>query len=553
MKFRPATLSNLLIILWPLCAMAAQRSEDVALPAVESVQQQLISAAKAGDSERIRTLLAQGALLYEKDNCGYTPFEWAAIYGHVACLHTFLDELESNPPPDSKDDSSYYATLQTMKRCNVEFDIFKREGKSTELSELARCILTMYDSGREWVDNIPGRRKIHSKVFWRLQTQLSLNVVLTCFSSGNEVLQQALLSAGAIRASDNPYQAIKAFINNPQDDYCHSREYRQALLYVGARPAQNGMGLNWYSEETIKERHFHTLMRFAIAEEHEDLLTALIATKPDLTKTYSDESSSPAIETPLIDFAGELGKTRMAKLLLDAGAPVNQRPWYSKVTPFNNACHKKLIDMAQLFFEAGARIEDTDNIQKGLMSLFLGKHSYCKMLLQGSIRRYAPSKKEAKIAMQHIAQLIYGLSTQFPAHAIYEILLFATGEMKDREGNTIAPDWTKALRNSLAVLYLYKRNGNKLYPLWEQTIRCMIKDPEQQTRFISKLEDYIRPFLGNEVVGLACAHLMQRIAEDAGEVLQSEYENDFFGKDFGLYRDHMAQGPLKIDELGEII
>ncbi len=100
MKERILGLIGLLLVSSSLCAMNQERTKEVAFPAVvENVQQQLFSAAKAGETERIKTLLAQGALLAEQDRLGYTAFEWAAIHGHIDCVNIFLDELENNTPP----------------------------------------------------------------------------------------------------------------------------------------------------------------------------------------------------------------------------------------------------------------------------------------------------------------------------------------------------------------------------------------------------------------------------------------------------------------------
>lgn len=105
MNIRIFTLSALLTILWGLCANAAQRSEEVALPAFD-VQQRLIRAAKAGDADGIKELLAQGALIVESDSTrltDLTAFEWAALKGHLTCCNLLLDELENNTPASAKE------------------------------------------------------------------------------------------------------------------------------------------------------------------------------------------------------------------------------------------------------------------------------------------------------------------------------------------------------------------------------------------------------------------------------------------------------------------
>ncbi len=533
MKIRTFALRNLLMILWPLCVMAAQRSEEVALPAVENVQQQLISAAKAGDANRIRTFLAQGALLCQQDSSGRTPFDWAAIYGHVACLHIFLDELENNTPLDRRNE--YYETLKGIKMHHVDLGIFQRDPQNTQIRDLAPFLLRMYDHLDDWGHEIPGCKRLLIEIYYRVADLLSLNIVLNCFSSSDNVLQQALLAAGAHRETGNldhlfnPLQRPRSIL-------------RLALLCAGEAPDANATTPPLIKEE-IRENNLRRLMQFAIREEHEDLLRALIAIESSFIAVIN--AGGTFIGVPPLHWAAWYNRARMARLLLDAGAPVNRE--HGSDAAFRFAYERKSYDVAQLLFESGASI--TYEYTRELGIEHFGKHPYFKILLQGSKKRYAPTKNDAKIAMQNVAQLIYifGITCNLPPYVVYELFLFATGEQNDEQGNPIAQEWTQALRKSLAVLYLYKCNGNKLYPLWEQTIRCIIKDPEQQARFISKLENFLRPFLGNEVIRLACSHLMQKIAADACHEQRSIYENDLFGEDFELYNNHMAQGPLKID------
>ncbi len=503
---------------------------EVALPTVENVQQQLSSAAKTGDADRIRALLAQGALLCQKDRFGYTPFDWAAIHGHVACLQIFLDALENNTPPDRQD--AYYRTLLGIKMQHLDLDIFQRDPQSTNLTELATLLFYIYFSSRgNWGDEIPGLFELLTNIYFRLGDQLSLNIVLSCFSSS--VLEQALVSAGGLRADD-----AENLFGSLRD--CNSIYFRQAWLCAGGDPVTY-TNLRIPSTQEIRQYHLNRLMRFAIREEHEDLLRALIAEGASVTT--GTRSTAPFSDMPPLHVAAWFGKTRMAKLLLDAGAPVDRK--HGSDTAFRYAYESKSDDVAQLLFESGASITYEYTRELGIQ--YFGKHPYFKMLLQGSKRRYAPTKNDAKIAMQNVARLIYALN-HLPAYVIYEIILFAAGEQNNDQGQLIAPEWTKTLRNSLAVLYLYKCNGNKLYPLWEQTIRCIIKDPEQQTLFISKLENFLRPFLGNDVIRLACSHLMQKIAADACDVQRSIYENDLFGEDFGLYCKHLKEsGHLAIN------
>ncbi len=534
MSFRIFGLSSLLIISMNLGGAMTTQRIDVALPAVENVQQQLISAAKAGDADRIRTLLAQGALLCQKDSCWYTPFDWAAIYGHVTCLHIFLDELENNTPIDCRDE--YYETLKGIKMHHVDLGIFQRDPQSIEIKCLAPFLLRMYDHFGDWGHEIRGSPNLLREIYDRIRDQLSLNIVLNYFSSGDNVLQQALLASGAHREIGNldhlfnPLQGPRSIL-------------RLALLCAGEAPDINHTTAP-PSKEKIREHHLTRLMRFAIREEHEALLRALI------DEGISVRTATVSSDWPNLHVAAWYGKVGMARILLDAGAPIDQRR--GSDTAFCFACERKSYDVAQLLFESGTSIEDS--YTRRLCIRHLGKQPFYKMLLTGSKKRYAPTKNDAKIAMQNIAFLIYifGTTCNLPPYVIYELLLFATGEQKDEQGDPIAPEWTRSIKKSLSVLYLYKCNGNRLFPLWEQTIKCLVKDPQQQALVISNLENFIRPVLGNDVVKLACIFLMQKIAADAGPQQQLAYENALFGKDFELYCKYLkGSGYLAIDGNGK--
>ena len=50
----------------------------------------LIEAASMGDTEKVQTLLAQGADVNAKDNDGFTALMMAAVYGHIDIVHALL-------------------------------------------------------------------------------------------------------------------------------------------------------------------------------------------------------------------------------------------------------------------------------------------------------------------------------------------------------------------------------------------------------------------------------------------------------------------------------
>ncbi len=501
-------LTSLLIISWSLCALAAQCAE-VTLPAVEDVQQQLINAAKAGDAAHIKALLTQGALIVEPDSSGMdklTAFEWAAIRGHIECCNVLLDELESNTPSAVKvvqtGHYDYQKLIYIKLHRNLIIPLFQRDLKSTSLAELSKCIEEIRQQMRKHPSICITLKDIADK----LDDQLSLNTVLSFFSSDDRALRLALVSAGAEYATD----AHTVRDNDKQDD-------------------------------------LERLLKFAVVEKNKQLLEALIRSS---NSTYS-------LNETLI-LATERNVVPMAKILLDAGASIE----YQNGAPIRAAFHNRALDMAQFLFESGASLRASiaqrfnelveshrsqQYASKLLVTLTLPE-PYFKTLLRGSVRRYVPTKIEAKVAMQNIARLIYALGRHFPAYVVFEVLLFATDDQRDAQKQLVAPEWTRSLKSSLAVLYLYKCNGNKLFPLWEKTIKCLVKDPQQQALVISKLENFIRPFLGNDVIEIACLYLMEKVAEEGGPHQQKQYETRLFGRDFELYYNHLKESAqLKIN------
>ncbi len=463
--------------------MAAERAEEVALPAVADLQQQLIGASKVGDAARIKALLAQGALIVESDSprlSDLTAFEWAALKGHPECCNLLLDELENNTPLDAKGKGytnrhQNYRTLQNVKQHRDLFvPLFQKDLRGTSLAKLRLCIQTL----KLWSYLAQLYRLID-----KLEDQYSLNTVLSYFSSDDTPLRLALLSAEAKYVTDAHY--------------------------------------------SDKQEHLDRLLRLAVAQENKELLEALIHANASIDSLSNALCLAAARDT-----------VPMAKILLHAGASIDYKPKRAS-TPYFEAFNNNALRMGHFLFESGA------SIQHHLLSpsYYLDRR-YFETLMRGSVRRYAPTKKEAKNAMQNIARLIYALN-HLPAYVIYEIILFAAGEQNDDQGQPIAPEWTMALKNSLAVLYLYKCNGNKLFPLWEQTMRCIVKDPQQQALLISKLENFIRPFLANDVIKITCLYLMEKVAEDAGPQHKGEYTNALCD-DFEFYYNHLKDGPLNI-------
>ncbi len=502
MKVRIFALSVLLLISHNLDATVEHQEQDVVCTKDEQnlLNYQLISATKAGDALRIKELLKKGALIADEDDpFRYLSIHWAAIRGHLECLEILLDALESNTllALQGKD---IHRTLQAVKANHHRIvPLFQRDIRS--IAELTRCIekINYYkwsvdvDCDLHWTLNL---------ILDKLEDQLSLNVVFNCFYS-YEDLRAILVRAGAELATD-------------------------------AHTVSNAE----------KQKHLDRLLLFA-AREDDELVKALIDCGANV-HTVEDQHN----RTPL-HIATRYEHLRTIRILLDSGASIDSEDKQG-LTPLHEARDMRSFGTMQVLLESSANIHRNGFKYRVKDELTAS----LKTLLQASVRRYAPTRIEAKKALQNIARLVYILSRHFPPYVIYEIILFAAGEQNNEQGNLIAPEWTNALKRDLAVIYLYACNGNRLRPLWEQTIRCIVKDPQKQTLLISKFEDIIQPFLANDVKKIVCLRLMNQAADEPllTAAVDGRFEgtnrDDIFGEDAQLYLDHL-QKYLHVDGLFE--
>lgn len=553
MKERLLGLIGLLLISGSLCAMLVQAEAAQTKEVQDELNQRLIGAAKVGDASLARELLNRGALLSVHDQFGYSPFEWAAIHGHIECLYLFLDDLQNNIQQANQTfrlkDNVYRAPHPNLEKHYLMIPFFQRNIRS--LFQLTKCIQKIYDTAQ--IDTYFTNQS-YQRILGRLEVQLSLNIVLSCFSSDDDVLQQELRAAGA----ETITHAHLVFLSADS-----LRSIAQHLTLVCADSEDS---TSTDIGTLRKQKHLDRLLRFAIKEDNENLFRALLRAGAPVDSVDKD-SMQP------LHLAVELDRACMVQLLLEGGAPKEQRNWHG-LTPWLVACKNRSIRAGQRLLESGASMNGSFPERAGStvsnsfnMGIFpvnspvhiwprykeFDKHQYYEMLLQACTRRYTPTKREARIALQMVAQLVHclGIHLNLPAYCIYEVLLFAAAEQRNKQGRVIAPQWTKALKKALEVIYLYKRNGGKLLPLWEQSISCMVKDEIQRSLLISKLENYIRPFLGNEVIPIVCSSLMDRVAQESKQYPVRKpndvfVEEAFFGEDCAFYYKHLEKY-LKID------
>jgi len=59
---------------------------------MKSLDAQLHIAAKTGDTETVRLLIAQGANVNAKDSLGWTPLHWATMNDHVETARLLIEK-----------------------------------------------------------------------------------------------------------------------------------------------------------------------------------------------------------------------------------------------------------------------------------------------------------------------------------------------------------------------------------------------------------------------------------------------------------------------------
>ena len=315
MKERILGLIGLLLISKSLCAMLEERAQVAQhLEVQDELNQRLIGAAKVGDASLTRELLKRGALLSVQDQFGYSPFEWAAIHGHIECLYLFLDELQNNIQQANQTFhlnylNDVYRALNTMPEKHYRMvPFFQRNVRS--LFQLTKCIQKIYDTAQ--VDTY-FTSQLYQRILGRLEVQLSLNILLSCFSSDDDVLQQELRAAGA----ETITHAHLVFLSA---DSLSSIAQHLTLVCADSEDSTS-------TDVDIlrKKKHLDRLLRFAIKEDNENLFRALLRAGAPVDSVDKD-SMQP------LHLAVELDRARMVQLLLEKGAPKEQRNWHG-LTP----------------------------------------------------------------------------------------------------------------------------------------------------------------------------------------------------------------------------
>ncbi len=449
------------------------------------MNQQLIKAAKEGKAHLVKELLKKGAeiITYRWDEP--ESLGWAAIQGHTEIMDILLDDLQYISHKG-------YSGLSEVGADRQRFvPLFQRN--VTSLEEQMKCIerVRLY---RKSSSNATSFLRVIEAY---LKTCLSRDIIFTFFSSHNTALRLALKAIGAQELTHAPH----------------------ALL-------------------PDRQEHLNRLLLFA-AQVDDELVKALIDEGAEVATVNEFEPN----RTPL-HVAAYFENMRAARILLRAGAPIDATDRYGATPLYVNG---RIIrrGVAKLLLESGATLED-NTMQMNDTTL---SQETITTVLEASVRRFGPPHTQAKRALQNVAFLIYilGIKLNLPYYVIHEIICFATSEQDapgrctHEYGRIGSRLWSAILKNHLEDLYLYQCNGNQLLHLWEQTIRCIAKDPQDQLKLTSRLGKYLEPFRANDVKRFVCLRIMHEVAAGKKIVGDKEKENtdEILVDNFKLYFDHL--------------
>ena len=552
MKVYMFCLGTLMVISSSIFAMIETQKKDAPHALTEeeksTLNRQLISASKLGDAGSIKELLKKGASFLVFDEFGYSPFNLAAIHGHVSCLNLFLDEIDEFP---HKDFEHHWVLLaETKKFRDLLVPLFQRDVRSIE--QLSQCIkkIELFDDTQieesniekidtEWLflkRHISPGSPLSARALERMKVELSLIIVFSCFPTNDISLTLALETAGAQKATDShavpQSENMQTHLDRLLLFACKegSKEFVEALIRAGASSnTSNSIG------DTAL--HLAASRRGKAASIVQLLLTA----GADVATTNRRG------ETPL-HTAYELDSV---KLLLEAGAPIECENNVS-MRPFHSACSKGSCGKGQLLLEAGAKICPMTLLEivqpHELSGMKKNKHNYFKMLLRSSARRYKPTQEQAKYALQNVANIFYvlGIRVGLPPYVVGQILsLLINQEEVTVQGQNSEPLNIKSLKKDLVTIYLYIYNGNDLHPLLRESLLNEGSDVPEVCRklVVRKFADFYAPFLGDETIENVCISLMQSAAHEGPWTLkdgsQYTYYNAILGPDRELYYNHL--------------
>ncbi len=480
------------------------------------LNQGLLRAVKDGNAHLVKELIKEGAFIDYYDHSWITSFEWAAIKGHTEIMNILLGALEDTIAREKAQDAPRMVDIRYQNLIEVQSDsahivpLFQRDVRSLE--EQMKCVekIDLYCKSSSLDEAKSCLRKIQELI----KIHLSRDIIFTFFSSHNNSLHLSLKAIGAQQLAHGSH-AIRfdafSFLTGL---------YRWATTRV------------WTSYS--KQEHLDRLLLFA-AQMDDELVKALIDEGADVNTVAADIRMVYGMRRTPLHIAAYFQNIRAARILLRAGASIDAQD-RNGTTPLYVNGSTIVPGVAKLLLEWGATLKDNYKATSDDTSF----QAAVKTVLEAGVRRFMPTRTEAKIALQNIAFLIYilGIKLRLPPYVIPEIICFATTNPR---AEIFISEWTQQLKRDLVVLYLYKCNGNKLFPLWAQTVRCFAKDPQELASLMSKVGSYLEPFLANDTKRFACLAIMNEVAKD-NQILGNKTNNrEILVDNRKLYFDHLDQ------------
>lgn len=358
---------------------------------------QLIEAVKKGNRDAARDLIRRGALIGDDDRLpnsrfgGVNAFEWAAIRGDEGCMNDLLDELENNTPPKSPlttatssmhPDGNYRVLNEEIKKHrDMIIVVLKREYLESSIEEESRLqrIQWYLDSRADFVE-APNIKGFLRGVLFAAEIQFIKDKIFAyAQASGNQELAEALLATGQVYA--RPLET--------------------------SRPDSSDLA---------------SVLIAAVGRQDYRLMRALIACRVNVNLP------PPRYGVTALEHALYRDDQTAVRILLDAGAKTDSGDSNQGQVALHIACSHGYSCIPMLL-EAGAPIQREYRGHHRLPTDYLndeGKKLFIESLVRASVKRYAPTKQQAKRALVNLFSRMEMLNkvVAFPPYVLLDILSF---------------------------------------------------------------------------------------------------------------------------------
>ncbi len=273
----------------------------------EDLKQDLLIAARVGDTPKIRTLLAQGTTSNTVDADGYSPLMHAAEMGHAETVEALLT---GGAQPNAKNHSSETALLlATVKGYKDIVSLLLASGADADVHDADGITPLIYASG-----------KCHNGIVGSLlERTINLN-------AEDESGRTALIAATMEGCS----AVVTALLSKEADPNVTDSGGRTALMYAVESGRKDLIQALLRKDARIdtRDKEGKTALAYAVIAERTDLARQLVGESGDVNSRDNED------QTPLM-YAAAGGSESMVQMLLDVGADTKAQTWSLRLIRYN--------------------------------------------------------------------------------------------------------------------------------------------------------------------------------------------------------------------------